>query len=166
MPTLIAVPFLGVLLMLQTVVVSRLPLLHGTADIILLALIAWSLHERVRTAWIWTLVGGLMVSFVSALPGMAALIGYLMVTMMTRLIRRSIWQTPILAMFLCTFLGTLITHGISLFLLQVQGVALPLAQALNLVTLPSALMNILLALPVYAIVHDLAGWLYPQEVEV
>jgi hypothetical protein len=39
-------------------------------------------------------------------------------------------------------------------------------QALNIVTLPSILMNLLFAIPVYALVSELADWLYPEEIEV
>jgi hypothetical protein len=40
-------------------IASRIPLLHGSADLILLALVAWALQKRVNTAWQWALIGGL-----------------------------------------------------------------------------------------------------------
>ncbi len=166
MAVLLAFPLLGLVVMLQTVVLSRLPLLYGTADLILLTLTAWGLQERVSTAWVWTLIGGAMVSFVSGLPPLTPLIGYLMVTALTQFLRRRVWQTPILVMFLATFVGTLITQGISLIALQLNGAAYPLGESLRLITLPSALLNLLLAIPVFAVINDIARWLYPVEVEV
>ena len=47
---LLSLPVLGVLAMLQVAVISRAPLLQGSADLVLIALIAWTLHERVRSA--------------------------------------------------------------------------------------------------------------------
>ena len=61
MVTLLAIPIFVFLGIFQTSVVSRLPLLHGTADLVLLVVIAWSLQERVRTAWQWALMAGLVV---------------------------------------------------------------------------------------------------------
>ncbi|MCL4560429.1 MAG: rod shape-determining protein MreD [Chloroflexi bacterium] len=166
MAILLAFPLLGILVMLQTVVASRLPLLYGTADLVLLALTAWGLQERVETAWIWAFIGGVMVSFVSGLPFFTPLIGYLLVTALTRYLRRRVWQTPILVMFLATFVGTLILHGLSLAALELAGDPYPLGESLRLITLPSALLNLLLALPVYAFINDIARWLYPVEVEI
>lgn len=151
--------------MLQTIVISTLPLLDGYADLVLLVLIAWSLQERVRSAWVWTIIAGLMVGFTSALPLMVPVISYLGVTGLSRLFLRRVWQSPILAMFLVTFLGSLASQGLTMIVLIFNGTSLPLGDSLNLVVLPSTLLNLLLALPVYAVIADLAQWVYPDEVE-
>jgi rod shape-determining protein MreD len=166
MPILIALPILAFVVMLQTIIVSTLPLLSGYADLLLLVLVAWALQERARSAWVWAILGGVMVSFISAAPLGTALAGYLLVTAIARLFRRRVWQTPILSMFFVTFLGSLITQGIIMGTLIFQGTPLPLNDSINLVVMPSTLLNLLLALPVYAIFADLAQWMYPEEVEV
>lgn len=166
MPLLLSIPILALALMLQTVVVSSLPLLNGFADLILLVLVAWALQDRVRLAWVWALVAGGMVGFVSAMPSWAPLVGYLSVVILTRLLRRRIWQSPIFSMFFMVFLGSLITLGLDLVVLIVAGAPLSMVDSLNLVVLPSTLLNLILALPVYAIITDLAQWMYPEEVEI
>jgi rod shape-determining protein MreD len=165
-PIVLSFPILAIVLMLQTIVVSSLPLLSGYADLMLLVLVAWALQERARSAWAWALLAGVLVSFVSAAPLGTPLAGYLVVTAIARLFRRRVWQTPILSMFFITFLGSLITHGVIMGALIFQGTPLPLGDSINLVVMPATLLNLLLALPVYAIVADLAQWVYPEEVEV
>lgn len=150
--------------MVQVGILSRLPLLHGTADLMLLVLVSWALQERVRSAWVWTILGGAAVTLVSGLPFYVPLIGYLIATAIARLLRRQVWQTPLLAMFVTIFVTTLIYHGLSLAALQIAGSGLPITDALTLVTLPSALLNLMLALPVYTLVTDLALWVYPSEI--
>lgn len=166
MAILIAFPILGGLLMFQSAVASYIPLLHGTVDLVLLALIAWALQERVDTAWQWALIGGLLFSLASALPVGVMLLAYVGVVAIAELIKRRVWQIPIIAMFVTVFFGTLLTHGLSVTALVLGGTPLPLFQALNLVTLPSLFLNILLAIPMYSLIGDLAGWLYPVELEV
>jgi len=163
---ILAFPVLIALIILQTVVVSRLPLLLGNADLILLALTAWALQERVKDAWIWTIIGGILVSLISAVPFYGLLIGYLAITGIARILQRRVWQTPVLAMFVATFLGTLITQGLSFIFLIIKGVPIDLQEALRLVTLPSLLLNLVLAFPIRAIMVDLAAWLYPVEIEL
>ena len=165
MATLLAFPVLILLVMVQMVVASNLMLLRGTADLVMLVLIAWSLHERVRTAWLWAIIAGLLVSFVSAMPSLAPLIGYLLVTAIARLLQRRMWQSPILAMFVTTVAGTLIFQLLSMISLILSGTPLPIRESLSLVVLPSALLNLLLSLPVYALVSDMVSWVYPAEVE-
>jgi rod shape-determining protein MreD len=166
MSTLLALPVLGLLMILQSALVSRMPLLHGTADLLLLAILAWALQKRVQTAWRWSIIGGLFMSILSALPVGLPLVSYGLATGLALLLRKRVWQTPLLAMFVTTFSGTLITQGISLGALVALGSPIPILEALNLVTLPSVLLNLTLALPAYALMGDLANWIYPEEIEV
>ena len=152
--------------MLQSAVIGRMQLLNGTADLILIAVLAWSLQRRVQTAWHWSIIGGLMVAAVSALPTLVPLIAYPLSVAVALLLRQRVWQVPLLAMFVATFVGTVITHFFSLTALRLVGDALPLSAALNLVTLPSLLLNLLLAIPIYPIMSELAANLYPEELEV
>ncbi len=166
MPTLIAFPILGLLVIFQSAVVSRLPLLHGSADIVLLVIIAWALQERVRTAWQWSILGGLFVGFVSALHFSIPVASYMVITGLVLLVRRRIWQMPILAMFAMTFIGTLFSLVLSALAVSIGGATLPLLNTLKLIILPSLILNLLLAAPIYAIVRDLAEWVYPEEIEI
>lgn len=166
MSWLISIPILAIVLMLQTVVVSSLPLVNGYADLMLLVLVAWGLQGRAQSAWIWAVVAGILVGLVSSVPTGIPLVGYVIVTAIARLFRRQVWQTPILSMFLVTFLGSLITQGLAMIALILKGTPLPLYASINLVILPGTLLNLMLVLPVYAIVSDLSQLVYPEEVEV
>ncbi len=165
MPHVIAGLGLLASLMLQLGVVSRVPLLSGTADLILLFLAAWGLQERVKNTWLWTIITGVIISFISAMPFYVPLIAYLAVTGISQLFQRRVWQTPILAMFLVTFVGTLFQQALYILSLQVIGTPISWSESLNLVTLPSLLLNLLLAIPIYAIVNDIAGRIYPSGID-
>jgi cell shape-determining protein MreD len=166
MRTLLAVPFFAILVILQTAVVSRLPLLRGFPDLVLLALIAWSLNERVTTAWQWTVVAGFIGGFISAAPGAVPMIGYIGAVAVGRLLQQRVWKTPLLAMFLTTLLGTFFFHGITILYLTVSGSRISVSEAINIITIPSVLLNLILALPIYALMKEIAEWLYPVKIEV
>ncbi len=152
--------------MLQTAIISQLQLLGGSADLILLVIVAWALQEKAKNAWLWGVIGGLLVSFISAVPFFTPLFGYLLVVLFARLLRSRIWQIPILAMLTVTVAGTFGMHLMDVTALFVNGQAVPFQESLNYVTMPSVLLNILLALPVYVLMSDLAKWVYPAEAEV
>jgi cell shape-determining protein MreD len=128
--------------------------------------LAWVSRPRVRTYWQWALIGGLMVTYVSALPYGIPLISYGLSTVVSVLARRRIWRTPILVMLATTFVGTLVSHGLSYVSVVITGVSLSFLEVINRITLPSLVLNIILAIPIYALLGDLANWFYPEELTV
>ncbi len=163
--TLIAIPVFGFLVILQTTLVNRMTLLHGTPDIFLLTIIAWALNKRVKTPWQWCLIGGLVYTVASALPFGVSLVGYVAITGLTLFMRRHTWQVPILIMLVLSFIGTILFHGLSLLGLKLSGNPIPIVDAIGLITLPSVILNLIFAIPVYAVINDMSNWLYPEEIE-
>lgn len=162
---LVCVLSLVVFYILQTSIFSRAALISGTADLILLFFAAWSLQEQVKNRWLWAAIGGLLISIVSAMPFYAPLIGYLGVVGISKLLQRRVWQVPIQAMFIVTLVGTLFQHIVYVIALQINGAPISWGQSLDMVILPSVLLNLIFALPMYAIVNDLVGRIYPLEAE-
>ena len=166
MRNLIALPVIILAVILQTAIVSRVYLLSGSADLPLVMLAAWALQEKVETAWHWAMATGLLVGFVSALPILAPVIGYFAVVGLAQVLQGRVWQAPLLAMFSVTFFGSVIASVLSFAVLRLSGVSLPVGDVLGMLTLPGVLLNMLLAIPVYAVMRDLARWVYPSlEVE-
>jgi cell shape-determining protein MreD len=150
--------------MLQTSVVGRINLLNGAADLVLLILAAWGLQERVRSAWIWGAAAGLLVGSISGVPWYVYLVSYLFVIGMARILAHHVWQAPLLAMFTVTLIGTLVLLILTYFERSLIEVSLGFNLAFMQIILPSILLNLLLAIPVHALIRDLANRLYPGEV--
>lgn len=166
MRNLIAVPVILLSVILQSAVVSRVYLLSGIADLPLVMLAAWALQENVDSSWHWAAATGLLVGFVSGVPWVVPVAGYVVVVALAQIFQQRVWQAPLLAMFSITFLGTIIVSLLSLVVLRFSGVPLPVGDVLGLLTLPCVLLNMLLAVPVYTVMRDLARWVYPSpEVE-
>jgi hypothetical protein len=143
MKDLIAIPVFAFALMLQTAVISRITLLTGAADLVLLVLVAWALQEQVESAWHWAVLAGLMVAFFSGLPPVVPVLGYLLAVALARFVIHQVWQTYTVLFF--------------------NGTPLPFGDVLALITLPSVFLNFLLSIPVHSLIRDLALWVYPLE---
>lgn len=163
---LVGLVLFGILAILQSTIVSSMPLLNGTADLILLFIIAWALQDRVENVWVWCLIGGIFASLYSALPWGVYIAGYLVCAIIARLLKRRIWKAPFLAMLGATFICTLVVQILSFAARTVSGVTIPVVSVLNLIILPSLLLNLLLAIPIFSITRDLSSWLYPEELKV
>ncbi len=163
MRNLVAFPVLFLVLMLQTTIFSRLTLLSGAADLMLVTLAALAIQEQVTSAWHWAVLGGLMIGLVSGVPWFVPVVGYLIVVGLARLLQQRFWQVPVLALFAVVFTGSWVVNLLTFAALQIMGRPIALDDALGLVILPSLLLNMLLAVPVRTLIVDLANWLYPVE---
>jgi rod shape-determining protein MreD len=163
MSVILSIPVLSFIAVLQSAVVSRLPLNRGTADLMLVVLVAITLQKSVKTAWQWSIVGGLLTDFLSGLPFGLFTASYLITTGIAFLLRERIWRFTFLMQLLVVFSGTLIVHGIYMMVLIIQGSSLQLTTVLQFVTLPSIILNFMLSLPVFIIIQDIIQQLNPPE---
>jgi hypothetical protein len=162
MRNIIAIPLLGLAVIAQSAIVGQFSLLAGYADLLLVILAAWALQEGVTTSFQWAFLASVMVSFVSHLPWIIYFIGYFGVVFLAFLLQRRVWQVPLLAMVSVTFLGTLFMHILSFLYLRLSGTPLSFADSMGLITLPSLLLNMLIAFPLFIMMRDLARWVFPS----
>ena len=163
MRNLVAFPLLGLAVILQSSVISQIKLLSGYADLPLLVLAAWALQERVKSAWHWTALACIMLSFVSSMPWPVLFIGYFSVVFIAQALQRRVWQAPLLAMFSVTFTGTLFINILSFAVLRILGTPFAFADVIGLIVLPSLLLNMLFSILIYAFMRELSRWVYPLE---
>ncbi len=149
---------------LQTTVVSRVHLLGGSADLVLVFLAAMSLNERARHMALWAAGLGLLVGGISAAPWYLYLAAYLVVVGLARLLARRIWQAPLLALFLVTLAGTLFLQGAVFVYRTLFETPLVLSNVFPQVILPCLFLNLFIAIIIHPLARDLTAGLYPLEV--
>jgi hypothetical protein len=140
--------------LLQVTLVARFNLLRGSADLVLLVMVAWMLQEGSQPDWRWGIPAGLMVGFASALPDWTLWLGYLAAAATCQLLHRRIWQVKLLTLITAVLLGTLGIQVITVVYLWLGSQPLDAGQAFNFVTLPSLLLNLILILPINAIISE------------
>jgi rod shape-determining protein MreD len=165
MDTLFAIPIIVFATMLQIGIVSQITLINGTADLVLIVIIAWTLQNNSRKVWFWSILAGVIVGYISAAPAFIPLVSYIFATGIAVIIKKRLWQTPLIAMFFIILLTTILQQSMTVLTLQIQGVAISFRDSLTLITLPSVLLNLLISIPVFYLIKDIARWLYPLEVE-
>jgi hypothetical protein len=166
MVNLTALLLLSVAMVLQNTIVTQVQLLFGAADLVMVVLLSWILHSEEESQLWFGLAGGLLVGISSALPFWLPMISYTFLVWIVTVARRMIWQVPIWLLLISTFLGSLLIYGVEVGYLWVAGVPLSLIEVLNNVLLPSLVLNMILVLPVYALIGEIAKVVNPKEVEV
>lgn len=165
MRTLAGLVFFPLVLTVQMALVAQIRLLQGSADLMLLALLFWYLHDDLPHHGLWALFVGLLVGLASALPWPVPLVAYGFFGWLIRILRRRLWARTVLAAFTLLVLGTLITQGMAWAALRFLGRPIPWQEALRLVLFPSLLLNLFFALPMHALVDELAAWVAPRAQE-
>jgi rod shape-determining protein MreD len=163
MSVLLSIPTLILVAILQSVVVSRLPLNQGVADLMLVLLTAIAMQKRIHTAWQWSIVGGLVTDYLSGLPFGIFTISYLIATALATLLRERIWRFTFLMQLLVVLVGTVISQGLSFIVLFLQGSSLDLVTVLRVITMPSIILNFMLSLPIFVLTGDILDQISPQE---
>lgn len=166
MAFLVQVVVFIILVILQLAVVSAVPLLHGMGDLLLVWVAAWALLSKSRSAWVYAFASAASMAFVSAIHPVVPFVSYFSVVLLARFFRNRIWQSPFMALIIVSFAGSLLQSVLTYVALTVSGVGLDFQSSLVQVIIPTLFLNLLLALPVYAVCRDLHRSLYPYEVEV
>lgn len=163
MSVLLSIPTLALIAILQSAVVSRLPLNRGVADLMLVLLGTIALQKRVNTAWQWSIVGGLLTDYFSGLPFGIFTVSYLIATALATLLRERIWRFTFLMQLLVVLVGTIVSQGLSLLVIFLQGASLELVTVLRVIIMPSIILNFMLSLPIFILTGDVLDQIIPQE---
>ena len=150
---------------MQSAVISRVFLLSGTADIVLVILIAWSLNGKIKNAWPVAIFAGAIISLMSGLPFYLPFIFYGIATFIARQFHNKIWQTPLIMTFAVTLASSLFLYVGTTLALQIKGTPISFGEAFTVVTLPSTLLNLLWSIPIYWITKELINRLHPEGSE-
>jgi len=136
---------------------------RGIADLVLVVLVAIALQKTVTTSWQWSIVGGLFMDFLSGLPFGVFTVSYLLATGLALIIRDRIWRFSFLMQLLVVFFGTMFSHSLSFIVLFLQGSDISLGTVLQVVTLPSIILNFMISLPIFILTQDLLEQINPQD---
>jgi cell shape-determining protein MreD len=163
MSIIVSVPILLILLILQTTIASEITLINGAADLMLVWLAAWGLISEDNSGYLLAFFAGGLVSYVSALPWYVFPMAYLSVIFLGRFVFKQLWQSPLLSMFAITLVASILLYLFTMIGLRINGTDYSWQVSLTSVIIPSVFLNLLLAIPMYAIVKDLGGWIFRSE---
>jgi hypothetical protein len=158
-----AVFLLSAAMVLQNSIISRLHMLQGSADLVLLVLVSWILLANEKGRWLWGVPAGLLVGISSAIPFWIPVISYTGFALIVTRLQQRIWQVPIWMLVTSTFFGTILIIGLEVIYLWLTAIPIGLTETLNLILLPSLVLNMIAVLPVYGLVGEVTKRLYPKE---
>ena len=149
---------------LESTVLTRLHVLGGSLNLVLLVVLSWTLAGDWVGGIAWGFIGGLLLDLLSGGPLGALSVAVTLMAYLASLSEGRFWRSHVLLPLAAASLGTLGYQLINLGLLAAFGHQVNGGRALIELTLPSAALNALAMLPVYFAVRWLHGVLYPPTV--
>lgn len=159
---IVGFPLLAIAGFLQIGVFGQIRLMNGAVDLIMLFIIGWSINERTKYSWILMIFGGLLMTFLSAMPMNGYLWMYAGIWAVIQFIKMRVWQMPMILMLFVTILGTIAVSAGTIGLLFLQNASIDPVQAFQQIIVPTLVMNILFSIPVYAFLNDIVNTIYPE----
>jgi rod shape-determining protein MreD len=163
---ILAFPIIFITMMLQMVVVNKLPLLYGYADLLLLVIVVYAMHPQTKRAWFWGLFAGLLYGYVSKLPYIVPIVVFGFIIFAAQYIKSRIWQMPILAYIFIVLIGTFGFQIAAFVALKFTGSSLPIPDSFNLIIIPSVLLNLIFAVPIYYIFTDFLDVVFTKKEKI
>lgn len=164
MSYLVGIPLLGVLVALQSSLVGHLQLLDGRPDLVLLAVVGWALTGRGQEAMVLGFVGGMLLDSFSLVPlGWTAIV-MVLITAMISYSEGQFWGANPLMQLAAVLAASVVFHLAGMLVLLLMGRQVDWTLMVSRILLPSAFLNLLLALPSAQLAEALHNSLFPPPV--
>lgn len=148
----------------QSTVLPHLPLWGVRPELVLMAVVSWSILSGAEEGMLWALIGGVLLDLFSAGPMGLHTLALLGIAFLSGLGQRALFRSDLLMPLLIIPLATL---GYELILfggLYLTGWHAPLGGYWNTVIVPVVGANTVLMLPVYLLARALYRRLHRQEI--
>lgn len=155
--------FVLIIAMVQLGIFSNIQILSGKIDLLMLGVIAWIIQKKTELIdiIIFAIITVFFIYLISAEPIIIILGLYSLLVFVVFWSKNNIQQLPIVSMLIFSALFTLLHLVIFGFYLQLSGVSMVAEEVFQSVILPSMIINLIAAIPMYLLVNELNRWVYP-----
>ena len=139
----------------QTTLSPHLALLGVQPNLMLLAVLSWSLLRGGKEGMLWAFGGGMLLDILSAAPLGASSLSLLLVSFLSGLGKVTVFRTTFSLPLLVTFAGSLLHDSAFLTILYLMGWSVDWPTSLWRLMLPAAGLNMVLMPLIYVLLRSL-----------
>lgn len=161
--TILMIPLLGVLAIVQSVVGPRLMIFGVRPDLVLLMVVAWSLFNGSYSGVMWAFVGGLWMDILSGGPMGGSSLALMAASLVTGIGHNRLFRNNLLVPLVAAVVATLIYSLVYLGMLAVVGHRLAFLETFVGLVLPAVLYNSALLLLLTPLLYR---WLERRELDM
>lgn len=159
----IGVPLLILVAVIDATFMKALQIWGGAPNLMLMVIISWALITELDEALPWAVMGGILRDLLSVAPtGSSALAFILIVVVIDTVFPKISWRNVVVAPSVIG-ISTFVYDLILTVMLIVAGYSHPFFYGLRYISLPGAIMNILMVLIVFRTMGSINEFLRPQR---
>lgn len=159
----VAIPLMAVLTVLHSSVLTRLPLLGVTPQLLFLVALGWGIVRGLEEGLIWAFIAGLFADLFSLAPLGISSLAFMAGVAGPLLLQRALPPRRLLVAMFMAALGTIIYLAVYALGLRVFGFGISLGGLAE--TLPLVGFHAVLILPIYLIIDSFLRTFRPRRVE-
>lgn len=160
----IAIPIMGLLAIIQTVILPRFPIAGVAPQLLFLVALAWGLLRGLQEGLIWAFIAGIWIDLFSIAPIGVSSLAFMVAVGVAVLVQRVLPPGRLFSVILLTALATLVYLATYLTVLSTLGHGISFSGLLEL--LPLLLLHILLIVPIYLLLQAVLRRFRPRPVEL
>ena len=126
---------------------------RGQLSLIMLLVICWSLRSSLADAFVWALVGGIMLDLLSILPVGTSSAALVLIVFVVNGVGQQLLRLRILILLTITAFATVVMTAYTLFALVLMGNSYDIPMLARFMLLPTMIYNLVSVLPIYALVR-------------
>lgn len=126
---------------------------RGQLSLVMLLVICWSLRSSLADAFVWALVGGIMLDLLSILPIGTSSAALVMIVFVVNGVGRQLLRLRILILLTITAFATVFMTAYTLIALVLLGNSYDISTLARFMLLPTMIYNLVSVLPIYALVR-------------
>jgi hypothetical protein len=159
--------FVLIIAMMQLGIFSNIQILAGKIDLLMLGVIAWIIQKKTALIdiVIYSIITVFFIYLISAESIVIILGLYSLLVFVVFWSKNNIQQLPIVSMLIFSAIFTFFHLVIFGFYLQLSGIPMVAEEVFQTVILPSMIINLIAAIPMYLLVNELHRWVYPLAEE-
>ncbi|MEK7442887.1 MAG: rod shape-determining protein MreD [Chloroflexota bacterium] len=161
---IIGIPLLALISVMQSTLLHSVRFLDGSVDMALVVVLAWNLVRREADAPLWAFFAGVFADALSGGAIGAATFAMTTISLVISFTEGRFYQANLPVALLVSLVGTIFYHLLYLLTLSIRGQPIQWADAITLGILPSALLNLILIVPIYRIALWAVKLLKPREI--
>jgi rod shape-determining protein MreD len=160
----LAIPLMLIVAVLQASLVPEIRIGEAGPDLALLIVISWTLLGGFEEGVYWAVAGGVLLDLLDGTPTGLTAAALVLVSFGASALFGKVGRNNVIFPPLAILAATVVYHGILIILLRITGSAVPLLYSFTQVTIPSALYNVILILPLFRILGRIYEVSRPRRV--
>jgi len=158
-------PILALAAAAQSTFMPQVRVLNGQPDLVFLIVLAWAIHATPVQAVIWAFVGGIMQDLLSVAPLGTSTLGMILMIALLEGLRSQLARIGLITYIGLVLVGGFVIKIVLLIVLIFNGFSIQPVSTFTDNILPSVAYNLVVMLPIYAIVRFVQRRVAPPELD-